>query len=100
MTAKDRTRISFRAINYHYAGAGLRSRIAWALRAVAGRIDHHESYGIRISTTPGLSRVDEAECITRGMAHSHRLIKEAVESQLIDNLMRKNLPTLYSEETR
>lgn len=35
MTAKGKTHISFRAINYHEAGAGLRSLIAWQLRAQA-----------------------------------------------------------------
>lgn len=100
MTAKSRTRISFRAINYHEAGAGLRSLVAWQLRALADRLDKHHSVAARISTTPALSRRVKTECIIRGMAHSHRLIEESVRARAVDDPMREHCPELYSEESQ
>lgn len=97
MTAKGKTHISFRAINYHEAGAGLRSLIAWQLRALADRLDKHRSVAARISTTPALSRRVKTEYVTRGMAHSHRLIEESVRAQALDDLMFEHCPSLYSE---
>lgn len=100
MTVKGRTRVRFSVISYHKAGAGLRSRIAWALRAVADRLDKHCSLAVRISTAPALSSSVKTECLTRGMAHSHRLIEESTRAQIVDDLMREHCPDLYSEESQ
>lgn len=100
MTGTAKTRIRFRAINYHEAGAGLRSLIAWQLRALADRLDKHRSLAMRISTDSAISRRVETECITRGMAHSQRLIEESASAQAVEDLIREHCPGLYSEESQ
>lgn len=95
-----RTRSRFSAINYHEAGAGLRSRIAWSLRAAADLLDHHRSYGIRITTTPVIDAQAKAECITRGLGHAQRLIDEELKATAIDGAMAEDCPELYSEESK
>lgn len=75
-----------------------REKLGHLLRTLAQKIDGSYSFGIRMETSPKISKRSEMECILTGFGAMEKALIIEVKEQSLENAMRENFTELFEKE--
>lgn len=85
---KGRVRVGYRT----YAGRSWRSRLAWALRSAADRLDNYASVGLLVQTEPRLDGEQINKAFDLAIEYFGERLAGEVDHEVTECVMRISVP--------